>query len=84
MLMRFYTDPTIILLSSCHLRIQARPIYAMWGRRSQLLRLLVIQQRIKPFFEIFNSHFLTSPMLHATVNSLRRDEHIAHNMNDAI
>ena len=84
MLMRFYTYPIIILLSSCHFWVQARPIYAMPGIHSQLLRRLVIQQRIKPFFELFNSHLLTGPMLHATVNSLRWDEHIAHNMNDAI
>ena len=84
MLMRFYTCPMIILLSSCHFWVQARPIYAMPGMHSQILRLLIIQQRIKPFFELFNCHLLTIPMLHATVNSLGWNEHIAHNVNDTI
>lgn len=50
----------------------------------QLLRLLVTHQRLKPLFELLNGHLLTIPVLHCAVNSLRWDEHIAHDVDDAI
>ncbi len=63
---------------------QIRPAYALTGMQSQLLRLLIVYQRLKPLLELLNGHLPTVPMLHAAVDGLGWDEHIAHNMDDAI
>ena len=52
--------------------------------QSQLLQVLISHQWFKPFFEIFNRHLLTVPVLHAAVDGLWWDEHIAHDVDDAI
>ena len=52
--------------------------------RSQLLRLLVFHQRCEPLLELLNGQFLAVPMLHSPINRLRWDEHIIHEVNDAV
>ena len=87
MLMRFYIYVNIIVLSSSPhtaFGFKSRPIYTLPSMHSQLLWLPIVHPRRKSLLELLNRHLCTIPMLHATVNSLRRDEHIAHNVNDAI
>ena len=51
---------------------------------SQLLWRLIVHQRLKPLLKLIHGHLPTLPVLHAAVDGLGRDEHIAHNMDDAI
>lgn len=58
--------------------------FAPFRRKQSQLLWLISHQRLKPFFEIFNRHLLTVPVLDAAVNGLRWNEHIAHDVDDAI
>ena len=79
-----FTHLITVLLSSYRFWVHAYQIYASPGMHSQLLRLLVGYQRLKPLLKFLNGHLLTIPMLHATVDSLGWDEYIAYDVNDAI
>ena len=50
----------------------------------QFLRLLVAHHRLKPLFELLDGHLITIPVLHSTVDRLRWDEHVAHDVDDAV
>ena len=64
--------------------LPSQPNLRLFGTDSQLLRLLIAHQRLKSLFELLNRHLLTIPMLHATVDGLRWDKHVAHDMDNTI
>ena len=48
------------------------------------LQLLVDHQRLESFLELVDGHFFTVPLLKATVDGFRWDQHVAHDVNNAI
>ena len=48
------------------------------------LQLLIDDERLKTFLELFQRHFLAFPLLQTPVDGLRRDENVAHDVDDAV
>jgi hypothetical protein len=48
------------------------------------LQLHTLNKRLKALLELLNTHLLTLPIHHLASRILRREQYIAHNLNDAI